>query len=78
MGCQWPLCSPRCPGLEPRLGGSLCGHTEEECAALSVAGPSGRRVMDLRARTPLYNVIVPLRVLLLEKQDLARWKAVRR
>ncbi|KAK3926931.1 SET domain-containing protein SmydA-8, isoform A [Frankliniella fusca] len=80
MGCQWPLCSPTCPGLERdgHARHALLGHTYEECAALSAAGPSGRRVMDLRARTPLYNVIVPLRILLLEKQDPARWRAVRR
>lgn len=76
MGCQWPLCSPTCPGLGGRS--SFLGHTDEECAALSAAGPSGRRVMDLHARTPLYNVIVPLRILLLEKQDPQRWKAIRR
>ncbi|KAE8741891.1 hypothetical protein FOCC_FOCC012543, partial [Frankliniella occidentalis] len=80
MGCQWPLCCPTCPGLErdDKAGGQAVrlGHTDEECAALSAAGPSGRRVVDLRARTPLYNVIVPLRILLLEKQDPARWKAI--
>ncbi|KAJ1529909.1 hypothetical protein ONE63_006638 [Megalurothrips usitatus] len=73
MGCQWPLCCPTCPGL-----GQPLGHSEEECAALRAAGPSGRRVMALNKRTPLYNVIVPLRVLLLQKQDPGRWKAVRR
>ncbi|XP_034250401.1 SET domain-containing protein SmydA-8 isoform X2 [Thrips palmi] len=76
MGCQWPMCSPACPGLQDAKG--LTGHTDEECAALSAAGPSGRRVMNLQARTPLYNVIVPLRILLLEKQDPVRWKAVQR
>lgn len=74
MGCQWPLCHPSCPGL----GDAVVGHSQAECAALSAAGPSGRRVTDLHSMTPLYNVIVPLRILLLQQLDPARWKAVRR
>lgn len=67
-GCGWPLCSSRCNGYKTPLG-----HSTWECSLLRE-----RRVADnLEKSSPLsamYDLIGPLRCLLLQKHDPPRWQ----
>lgn len=68
-GCGWPLCGPKCDGIKTR-----CGHSVWECSALRE-----KRVADHLDRSKgkeliyMYEVITPLRCLLLKLHDKERW-----
>lgn len=70
LGCGWPLCGPKCPGLKKQFG-----HSSEECSTLRE-----KRVSDLldkcdtnRKIQNMYEIILPLRCLLLKKSNKEMW-----
>ncbi|XP_050677124.1 SET domain-containing protein SmydA-8-like isoform X2 [Leptidea sinapis] len=68
VGCEWPLCSSKCPGL-----GKYTGHSTYECEALHAATPNYGKIEDLKDS---YHALMPLRCLLLKKADPEKWAAI--
>ena len=74
-GCGWPLCNSKCSGIKKSIG-----HSTWECSLLRE-----RRVADLldRCKTEkdyidMYEVIAPLRCLLLKQNSKDRWEKLQR
>lgn len=69
-GCGWPLCGSECNGFKTTLG-----HSSWECSLLRE-----KRVADFLDKTDkitirqMYEVILPLRCLLLKTNDKIRWE----
>ncbi|KAF5288755.1 hypothetical protein FQA39_LY15246 [Lamprigera yunnana] len=70
--CGWPLCSPNCEGFK-----KLYGHSETECQILSEC-KSGRLLnyKHFSSMAVHYNVITPLRCLLLKIVNPAAYAAL--
>ncbi|VVC89785.1 unnamed protein product [Leptidea sinapis] len=64
VGCEWPLCSSKCPGL-----GKYTGHSTYECEALHAATPNYGKIEDLKDS---YHALMPLR----QKADPEKWAAI--
>ncbi|RZF49064.1 hypothetical protein LSTR_LSTR008350 [Laodelphax striatellus] len=65
LKCFWPVCDPKCPGLtDPN-------HHGAECLVLSL-----NRCLALQPSGFRYEIITPLRCLLLQKRNKKKWQQI--
>lgn len=70
LGCGWPMCGQRCIGLK-----TVLGHSTWECSILRENRVADRldKCKTIRDFIDMYEVILPLRCLLLMKHNRSGW-----
>lgn len=71
--CKWPLCSSECPGIK-----SENGHNDIECKLFKENFHIAELLYDCKGKDIrlLYEVILPLRCLLLKTSNTTKWQNI--